>query len=67
MAKSKKKKKPSKAEIDALRKKVNAVTKEFFSEYGGDGGYNYLLVGPGPIPPPKLEIDILNLATKPTK
>ena len=66
MAKSKKKK-PSKAEIDALRKKVNAVTKEFFAEYGGDGGYNYLLVGPGPIPPPKLEIDILNLASKPTK
>jgi hypothetical protein len=67
MAKSKKKKKPTKAEIDKLRKAVNAVTKEFFSEYGGDGGYNYLLVGPGPIPPPKLEIDILNLATKPGK
>jgi hypothetical protein len=66
MAKSKKKK-PSKAEIDKLRKQVNAVTKEFFKEYGGDGGYNYLLVGPGPIPPPKLEIDILNLATKPGK
>ena len=29
MAKSKKKK-PSKTEIDKLRKKVNAVTKEFF-------------------------------------
>jgi hypothetical protein len=67
MAKSKKKKKPSKAEIDELRKKVNALTKDFFSEYGGEGGYNYLLVGPGPIPPPKLEIDILNLATKPGK
>ena len=66
MAKSKKKK-PSKKEIDKLRKKVNAVTKEFFEAYGGDGGYNYLLVGPGPIPPPKLEIDILNLATKPGK
>ena len=67
MAKSKKKKKPSKKEIDQLRKKVNAVTKEFFEAYGGEGGYNYLLVGPGPIPPPKMEIDILNLATKPAK
>jgi len=61
MARSKKKKTPTKAEIDKLRKAVNAVTKEFFEEYGGDGGYNYLLVGP------KLEIDILNLATKPGK
>ncbi|HLA72942.1 MAG TPA: hypothetical protein VK624_15660 [Steroidobacteraceae bacterium] len=59
-----KKKKPTKAEIAKLRKAVNAVTKEFFKSYGGKGGYNYLLVGPGPIPPPKLEIDILNLATK---
>jgi hypothetical protein len=66
MAKSKKKK-PTKAEIKKLRKAVNAVTKEFFKSYGGDGGYNYLLVGPGPIPPPKLEIDILNLATKESK
>ena len=66
MVKSKKKK-PSKKEIDKLRKQVNAVTREFFETYGGDGGYNYLLVGPGPIPPPKLEIDILNLATKPSK
>jgi hypothetical protein len=66
MAKSKKKK-PSKAEIDKLRKEVNAVTKAFFKAYGGEGGYNYLLVGPGPIPPPKMEIDILNLATKPAK
>jgi hypothetical protein len=63
MAKSKKKK-PTKAEIDKLRKDVNKLTAKFFDKYGGKGGYNYLLVGPGPIPPPKLEIDILNLATE---
>ena len=63
MSKSKKKK-PTTSEIKKLRRAVNAVTKEFFETYGGKGGYNYLLVGPGPIPPPKLEIDILNLATK---
>ncbi len=58
-----KKKKPTKTEIKKLRKAVNAVTKEFFAAYGGDGGYNYLLVGPpGPKPPPKREIEIFNLS-----
>ena len=64
MAKSKKKK-PSKAEVAKLRKEVNAITKAFFEKHGGDGGINFLLVGPpGPRPPPKLELDILDLSAK---
>ena len=86
----KKKKRPSDAEIRALKKKLQAVTKEFFRKYGkdpvkakaarpgkarmavmaaeagggeGEGGIDFLLIGPpGPRPPPKLEIEILNLS-----
>ena len=77
-------KRPSKAEIDALRKVLEIVTKDFFDKYGskprkarksaraaaadaegggGEGGIDFLLIGqPGPRPPPKLEIEILNLS-----
>lgn len=80
----KKVRRPSKAEIDALRKLLQAVTKDFFDKYGskprkarrgarsaeggadtggGEGGIDFLLIGqPGPRPPPKLEIEILNLS-----
>lgn len=86
MAKGKKQnvQRPSKAEILALKKKLQAITKPFFDKYGsgggkkrgkavmakadtadgGDGGgIDFLLIGPpGPRPPPKLEIEILNLS-----
>lgn len=53
---------PSDAEIEKLRKAIGEVTAEFFSEYGGQ--YQFLLVGPeGPRPPPKLELNILNLSS----
>jgi hypothetical protein len=58
-AKKSKKKEPSKKEVKKLRKEINAVTKTFFARYG----YDYLMVGPpGPRPPPKLELSILNLS-----
>jgi len=58
----KKSKKPSRADIAKLRKVLNAASKEFFDEFGGD--FDFLLVGPpGPRPPPKLEISILNLSS----
>ena len=90
-----KKPRPSKQEILALKKKLQAITKPFFKKYGkdpvkigkggkarksgnagvammalaggeggeGGGGIDFLLVGPpGPRPPPKLEIEILNLS-----
>jgi hypothetical protein len=93
--KMQKKRRPSKAEILALKKKLQAITKPFFKKYGkdpvgggkarksaksasarvammalggsadgeGEGGIDFLLIGPpGPRPPPKLEIDILNLS-----
>jgi hypothetical protein len=78
---------PSKQEILALKKKLQAITKPFFAKYGSGGGkgkkgksrkagvammaleggegggIDFLLVGPpGPRPPPKLEIEILNLS-----
>jgi hypothetical protein len=53
MAKSKKKKQPTQKEVDKLRKAIDALTKDFFATYGGEGGYAYLLAGPGPHPPPK--------------
>jgi hypothetical protein len=86
----KKGKRPSKAEIDALRKLLQAVTKDFFDKYGSkpvkvrkaaksaksarsadtsegsgsEGGIDFLMIGqPGPRPPPKLEIEILNLSS----
>ncbi len=85
-----KRSRPSRQEILALKKKLQAITKPFFAKYGsgggkgkkggksrksgvammaladgegGDGGIDFLLVGPpGPRPPPKLEIEILNLS-----
>jgi len=74
----KKSKKPSKAEIEKLRNALNAASKEFFASYGknydfllvgppgtGTGkGKGTLMVGPpGPRPPPKLEVSILNLSS----
>jgi hypothetical protein len=53
MAKPKKNKQPTQKEVDKLRKAINAISKEFFDQYGGEGGYAYLLAGPGPHPPPK--------------
>ncbi len=58
----KKSRKPSKTEIAKLRKALNAASKEFFDEFGND--FDFLMVGPpGPRPPPKLEISILNLSS----
>lgn len=49
---------PSRAEIARLRKEINAVTAATFKKYG----YQMMLVGPpGPRPPPKLELKVLNL------
>ena len=96
MAPKKQKPRPSKQEILALKKKLQAITKPFFDKYGTDGGkgrksvkarksggarvammalggeggeggegggIDFLLIGPpGPRPPPKLEIEILNLS-----
>jgi hypothetical protein len=57
-AKKSKKNSPSKKEVKKLRKEINAVTKAFFGRYGFDA----LMVGPpGPRPPPKYEMRILNL------
>jgi len=72
---AKKSKKPSESEIDKLRNVLNAATKEFFARYGKK--YDFVLVGPpgtakkstrmvgppGPRPPPKLEVSILNLSS----
>ena len=59
---AKKGKKPSKAEIAKLKKELQAVTKEFFSAYGAS--YDFIMMGPpGPRPPPKLELKILNLSS----
>jgi hypothetical protein len=56
------KKGPSKAEIEKLRKAVNEVTKAFFSAYGDQ--YDFMLVSaPGPRPPPKMEFNTLNLSS----
>jgi hypothetical protein len=80
--KKQKKRRPTDAEIRALKKKLQAITKDFFKKYGKDpvkaksgkaarmaladgneGGIDFLLIGPpGPRPPPKLEIEILNLS-----
>lgn len=76
---------PSKAEVLALKKALQAIAKPFFDKYGskphkgkkgkkaakasadssgGEGGIDFLLIGPpGPRPPPKLEIEILNLSS----
>jgi len=55
-----KKKSPSKKEVKKLRKEINAVTKAFLARYD----YDFLMVGPpGPRPPPKLEISVLNLSS----
>ena len=89
LGKKQKKPRPSKQEILALKKKLQAITKPFFKKYGkdpvkakaaksgkgrmalmaadtsegGEGGIDFLLIGPpGPRPPPKLEIEILNLS-----
>ena len=59
---AKKSKKPSKSEIEKLRKALNAASKEFFASHGNQ--FDFLMVGPpGPRPPPKLEISILNLSS----
>jgi hypothetical protein len=59
---TKKSKKPSKAEVEKLRKAIAAVTREFWSSYGSS--YDFLMVGPpGPRPPPKKEITFLNLSS----
>ena len=92
LGKKQKRKRPTEAEIRALKKKLQRITKPFFDKYGkdagrvgrtrksaksgtammalahgeedgGEGGIDFLLIGPpGPRPPPKLEIDILNLS-----
>jgi hypothetical protein len=50
----------SKKEVKKLRKEINAVTKAFLARYD----YDFLMVGPpGPRPPPKLEISVLNLSS----
>jgi hypothetical protein len=57
--KKSKKNAPSKKEVKKLRKEINAVTKTFFARYG----YDVMMVGPpGPRPPPKLELKVLNLS-----
>ena len=62
MAGKKKSKKPSKPEMDKLRKELNAVAREFWANYGSR--FDFLMLGPpGPRPPPKREIDILNLSS----
>jgi hypothetical protein len=62
MAGKKKSKKPSKSEIDKLRKELNAVAREFWA--GNGSKFDFILLGPpGPRPPPKKEIDILNLSS----
>jgi len=62
MAGKKKSRKPSKSETDKLRKELNAVAREFWANYGSN--YDFVLLGPpGPRPPPKKEIDILNLSS----
>lgn len=51
---------PTPAELQKLRKDIDAVTAGFFKEYGDI--YDYMMVcPPGPLPPPKLEERILNL------
>lgn len=53
---------PSDAEIEQLRKALTQVTADFFAAYGEKFGF--ILVGPeGPRPPPKLELNILNLSS----
>jgi hypothetical protein len=60
--KSKKSKKPSKAEFEKLRKELEAVTKAFWANYGKE--FDFLMVGPpGPRPPPKMEFTILNMSS----
>ena len=49
MAKSNNKQ-PTQREVDKLRKAIDALTRDFFKQYGGEGGYAYLLAGPGPRP-----------------
>ena len=59
---AKKAKKPSKAELAKLRKALNEVTREFWSSYGGS--YDIMMMGPpGPRPPPRLEIKVINLSS----
>lgn len=50
---------PPDEEIDALRKQLEAVTKEFFGKYPH---YDAMLIPPpGPRPPPKRSELVLNL------
>jgi len=52
---------PTQAEIEKLRQDLEQVTAGFFETYGDI--YDYMLVcQPGPIPPPKIEARIFNLA-----
>jgi hypothetical protein len=54
---------PTPAEIEKLRKDLANATAGFFAAYGDI--YDYMLVcPPGPIPPPKLEARVLNLAAE---
>ena len=59
---TRKSKRPSKGEIAKLRKALNDVAKEFWASYGNS--FDFLMMGPpGPRPPPKKVITVLNLSS----
>jgi hypothetical protein len=54
---------PTPEELAQLRKALDKATAGFWAAYGDV--YDYMLVcPPGPIPPPKLEATVLNLAVQ---